>query len=309
LARHCEKMHDGVLSQCSCKICGKQFKTTSLWGKHFRKHFEGNEKADREHNKSTNNEDDASPDSVHGNKYKILLDKLNEESSHAKELLQEKIQLLNLAEEKSQEIAAVLQQKNKDLEELKRKNKLELLEVEERKNAEVAGMEKRKMKELRELERVKNEEIAKYKQDNIQNLRKEVQTLRSLLQKASMNELHAKITQIHPQISTDVNLQTQHKNLQNLYREWQQITHRSDSFSYLENLILKQKNILLHIHEYQESKNQENRSCLVCWEKERAMACVPCGHVIYCGPCSSAMVGVACALCRKNVTQLIKIYM
>eukprot|EP01124_Arcella_intermedia_P028682 TRINITY_DN5887_c0_g1_i1.p1 TRINITY_DN5887_c0_g1~~TRINITY_DN5887_c0_g1_i1.p1 ORF type:complete len:391 (+),score=60.70 TRINITY_DN5887_c0_g1_i1:61-1233(+) len=39
LANHCERVHDGQLYNCACKLCGKKFGNAAKWGKHFQKHF------------------------------------------------------------------------------------------------------------------------------------------------------------------------------------------------------------------------------------------------------------------------------
>jgi len=213
-----------------------------------------------------------------------------------------------------------VRKKNRELEELEKKKNQELLisetrknlqirEVEERKRMELIEMEKRKTEEYRALEQAKNREIEKYKQGNIENLKKDAEKLRSLLQQAAINELRTKIVQIPSESLVDEQLHTHYKSLQVLLHEWQQTALLHAPSSYLDTLLQRHKTDLNRIQEFQETKKQENRICIVCWERERSVACVPCGHVIYCGVCAGVMLRVPCAVCRKNVTQLIRIFL
>lgn len=47
-------------------------------------------------------------------------------------------------------------------------------------------------------------------------------------------------------------------------------------------------------------------NCVICMDKPRAIAFIPCGHVSTCESCSSAL--SQCPLCRQNITTKQKLY-
>jgi len=57
-------------------------------------------------------------------------------------------------------------------------------------------------------------------------------------------------------------------------------------------------------------ESHDHRVCVVCLEKEAAMACIPCGHRAYCTGCSAAA-GLAlrtCPVCRGRVERTMQIF-
>ena len=51
--------------------------------------------------------------------------------------------------------------------------------------------------------------------------------------------------------------------------------------------------------------NAQKEQCEICIEKERNMACIPCGHV-FCRDCIK--VGEQCPLCRTEINGFMKIF-
>ena len=46
--------------------------------------------------------------------------------------------------------------------------------------------------------------------------------------------------------------------------------------------------------------------CIICWDQERAMLCLPCKHMQLCEECSKSCPN--CPSCRAHVQQYLKIY-
>jgi len=180
----------------------------------------------------------------------------------------------------------------------------QLSELEKRKNEEIVEIEKLKKAELRFLEEVKNREIEKLKIEGTEKIKKEVEKLRLLLQQSSLFELHTHQQQIL--ITNDEDLKKQSKEIKRLDQAWNNILHLP--LPKIHELVQEQKKFLHFVRDTIETKKQEHTLCLVCWEKERNVACVPCGHKIYCLGCSDAMLGVPCAVCREKVQQLVRIF-
>jgi len=56
-------------------------------------------------------------------------------------------------------------------------------------------------------------------------------------------------------------------------------------------------------------QNSEN-DCVICLERSKSMACVPCGHYVLCKECSSEIISNSgiCPICRRHIVQFIQIY-
>jgi len=174
-----------------------------------------------------------------------------------------------------------------------------------RKNEEIAEIEKLKKAELRLIEEGKNREIEKLKNEGTEKIKKEVEKLRLLLQQSSLFELHTHQQQIL--ITDDEDLKKKSKEIKRLDQAWNNILQLP--LPKIHDLVQEQKNLLHFVRDTIATKKQEHTLCLVCWEKERNVACVPCGHMIYCLGCSGAMsLGVPCAVCREKVQQLVRIF-
>jgi len=85
----------------------------------------------------------------------------------------------------------------------------------------------------------------------------------------------------------------------------------------LENLPEKQLNDLLNEHtailsrvqtEKLRRQSNEERQCKICLDAERNSAYLPCGHVVCCDSCAPQVKDQICPLCRKNYTQIVRIY-
>ncbi|CAK4665119.1 hypothetical protein LEN26_003724 [Aphanomyces euteiches] len=48
--------------------------------------------------------------------------------------------------------------------------------------------------------------------------------------------------------------------------------------------------------------------CVVCMDRPREAACVPCGHRVLCLTCASSLTSTRCPICRIQVQQIIRIY-
>jgi E3 ubiquitin-protein ligase MUL1 len=53
--------------------------------------------------------------------------------------------------------------------------------------------------------------------------------------------------------------------------------------------------------------------CIVCYSKERSVACVPCGHKCLCEDCGtketmSTANGCPCPMCREEVMMFMKVF-
>lgn len=61
-----------------------------------------------------------------------------------------------------------------------------------------------------------------------------------------------------------------------------------------------------HNNSSSSSGGDDERMCKICFEHEYSTALMPCGHVIACGNCSRTL--KFCAICRKFIDSIIKIY-
>lgn len=46
--------------------------------------------------------------------------------------------------------------------------------------------------------------------------------------------------------------------------------------------------------------------CIICYQDEKRLACIPCGHFTSCVPCSHAL--RTCPICRKGIEAFVRIY-
>ena len=65
----------------------------------------------------------------------------------------------------------------------------------------------------------------------------------------------------------------------------------------------RKKGILEDDNEEQMQRNE----CIICFEKEKTFAFIPCGHKILCSECVKKKFQ-KCPLCRKSVTGVLRIY-
>ena len=63
---------------------------------------------------------------------------------------------------------------------------------------------------------------------------------------------------------------------------------------------------VLETHDEPTSDAGEDRSCVVCLERDRTHALVPCGHKLYCQICAETI--KECATCRQPITHLLRIF-
>lgn len=62
------------------------------------------------------------------------------------------------------------------------------------------------------------------------------------------------------------------------------------------------------IEEIKEEKSSGKATCILCLEEKANWAATPCGHVCYCQECKPATNVKKCPLCRKSVTDWLRIY-
>eukprot|EP01117_Protostelium_nocturnum_P005011 TRINITY_DN1811_c0_g1_i2.p1 TRINITY_DN1811_c0_g1~~TRINITY_DN1811_c0_g1_i2.p1 ORF type:complete len:241 (+),score=65.54 TRINITY_DN1811_c0_g1_i2:32-724(+) len=55
-------------------------------------------------------------------------------------------------------------------------------------------------------------------------------------------------------------------------------------------------------------KEKDERLCILCFDDEKNMACIPCGHINICYKCSESSFLDNCPVCRKNVIMFQKVY-
>ena len=66
----------------------------------------------------------------------------------------------------------------------------------------------------------------------------------------------------------------------------------------------------------QASKEEDDRACVVCFERERALAFVPCGHRAVCDECAARLqqhalagsIGLVCPVCRTASNAVIRVF-
>jgi hypothetical protein len=71
------------------------------------------------------------------------------------------------------------------------------------------------------------------------------------------------------------------------------------------NMLLKEKITKLE-DQIKDSIPEEYRCCICFGFTDKKIICVPCGHAQYCGACIKNLDN--CALCRKPVTSVVKMY-
>jgi len=64
--------------------------------------------------------------------------------------------------------------------------------------------------------------------------------------------------------------------------------------------------------EKREEEMKDANLCLICADSEKHMICVPCGHLVYCTSCVAKLDSyqkTCCPLCRRNVSQFVRVYL
>ena len=56
-------------------------------------------------------------------------------------------------------------------------------------------------------------------------------------------------------------------------------------------------------------ESRDKNKCIICLDREKVFACIPCGHLVLCDMCSSMRGLNSCPLCRVPISSLIKIYL
>jgi hypothetical protein len=46
--------------------------------------------------------------------------------------------------------------------------------------------------------------------------------------------------------------------------------------------------------------------CVICYQDEKRLACIPCGHLTTCVPCSHSL--RTCPICRREIEAFVRIY-
>jgi hypothetical protein len=46
--------------------------------------------------------------------------------------------------------------------------------------------------------------------------------------------------------------------------------------------------------------------CVICYQDEKRLACIPCGHFTTCVPCSHSL--RTCPICRREIEAFVRIY-
>ena len=54
-------------------------------------------------------------------------------------------------------------------------------------------------------------------------------------------------------------------------------------------------------------KSDDDKQCVICMDKPKEYACIPCGHLSLCGQCKDRF-DYRCPLCRRDCDSVIKIY-
>ena len=79
----------------------------------------------------------------------------------------------------------------------------------------------------------------------------------------------------------------------------------------LENIIINKdivnKEIILNLKKEIDNNKKIDNLCSVCLENKINICCIPCGHT-YCDKCIRSTYAYNCFICRKNITNTIKIY-
>lgn len=58
--------------------------------------------------------------------------------------------------------------------------------------------------------------------------------------------------------------------------------------------------------EVEEEETNDDKLCKICYERERDIAYIPCGHVATCSKCTSSI--RLCPICREKLSEVLKIY-
>ena len=66
--------------------------------------------------------------------------------------------------------------------------------------------------------------------------------------------------------------------------------------------------------EFEEGEQaEEENACVICMERKKTTACVPCGHIIYCVKCVWNMKeqrsSISCSVCCNSIEKVIKVFM
>ena len=55
-----------------------------------------------------------------------------------------------------------------------------------------------------------------------------------------------------------------------------------------------------------ENKPSPSNPCIICFQDEKRLACIPCGHLAACVPCSHSL--RTCPICRRSIDAFVRIY-
>ena len=79
----------------------------------------------------------------------------------------------------------------------------------------------------------------------------------------------------------------------------------------LENNIINKdiinKEIILNLKKEIDNNKKIDNLCSICLENKINICCIPCGHT-YCDKCIRSTYAYNCFICRKNITNTVKIY-
>jgi len=64
----------------------------------------------------------------------------------------------------------------------------------------------------------------------------------------------------------------------------------------------------LNVSETSSTKNLTlSNPCIICYEDEKRLACIPCGHFTTCVPCSHSL--RTCPVCRRGIEAFVRVYL
>ncbi len=87
------------------------------------------------------------------------------------------------------------------------------------------------------------------------------------------------------------------------------LEHELDTITERYERLLSDDTYEPHQHDLCEQPEDDGQSeCVVCLDRPRVVAAIPCGHMIYCSDCSLGMKGKDCAICRAPVQMLVPIF-
>ena len=55
------------------------------------------------------------------------------------------------------------------------------------------------------------------------------------------------------------------------------------------------------------TKSSVHNPCVLCWNEEKRLACIPCGHLVVCVSCGQTI--RTCPTCRKEIEAFVRVYM